>query len=365
MARIPPDGKLLRPSSTMVLVIFWVHVLSSFSTSSATIPSPWKTWNIWFHGGASDPEINTNVSSSSSSSLGIWSNDTASTTSSDNGSDFSPSQIPSFEEDVINAAEMRKQAEMKTEAEIDSAGATSPNESEKETAPPLNNSTTNAAVVTSLRNTMTEKKQEFFDRIALVSSSLMKRERDAHLKRDKSNHTHALDQITPQSDLSLPGRHMHIVTTAALPWFTGTAVNPLLRAAYLHRRTQEINANAKHNPGNHTAQDAGNSTSETMRWVTLVIPWLELPEDQQALYGRVFENEQAQEDYIRAWLRDEAGMADVACPDTGLQMIFYPARYHADLGSIFAMGDIISLLPPNKMDVCVLEEVEVSRSSPR
>jgi hypothetical protein len=47
-------------------------------------------------------------------------------------------------------------------------------------------------------------------------------------------------------------------------------------------------------------------------------------------------------------------MADAACPDTGLQMIFYPARYHADLGSIFAMGDIISLLP--KMDVCVLED---------
>jgi len=212
-------------------------------------------------------------------------------------------------------------------------------------------------------------RERFLERVALIaSSSDLVHDADILGGADGDHHypsvaVEDLEAVTPQSDLSLPGRHIHIVTTAALPWFTGTAVNPLLRAAYLHRRTQEINNNTSSNHPNNT------TTSATKQWVTLVIPWLELTEDQESLYGRVFANEQEQEDFIRAWLREEAEMPDAADPVTGLEILFYPARYHTGLGSIFAMGDIMeTVLSMNnnnteadddrQLDVCVLEEPE-------
>jgi hypothetical protein len=200
------------------------------------------------------------------------------------------------------------------------------------------------------------RKLEFLDRIALIASTL--RQESAEI-RDRSGGKEPMSSlqageergasasdITPQSDLSRPGRHIHVVTTAALPWFTGTAVNPLLRAAYLHRTTQQINAKQRE-----STEGEADEPETAHRFVTLVVPWLELPEDQQELYGRVFANEGEQEAYIREWLATQGSMPDAA---EGLKFSWYPARYHSELRSIFAMGDIMSLLEEDELDVCVL-----------
>ena len=75
----------------------------------------------------------------------------------------------------------------------------------------------------------------FFEKILLAASSLLKQEKDTILNRisndsfleDIEEETTANnDTITPQTDLSRPGRHIFVVTTAAIPCFTVTAVNP-------------------------------------------------------------------------------------------------------------------------------------------
>jgi digalactosyldiacylglycerol synthase len=201
-------------------------------------------------------------------------------------------------------------------------------------------------------------KQSFLDKISLVSSALLKSEHDAVVD-NKTEHSNPLlddmedgdendNEITLQSDLLRPGRKMAIVTTASIPWFTGTSVNPLLRAAYLSRLTKKIN-------NEHT-----NGTDSSKQMVTLVIPWLEMEEDRQSLYGDKynFTTPEEQEAYIRNWLRDDAGMPEEADPEHGIKILFYPSRYHSGLKSIFAMGDIISVIPDEDADVCILEEPE-------
>jgi hypothetical protein len=298
-------------------------IVASSSSSTTSVSSPWKDWNVW-----SFFRINSNNQTVSSESRNF---DTSSANASEDDNN---------DDDVFGTA----------------------------TAD------------------WTKKRSQFLDRIAVLASSLMRKETSMLDPLLLSNDTTQidLDAITPQSDLTLPGRHFHIVTTAALPWFTGTAVNPLLRAAYLHRKTQEINASSQ------------NSTQPKRRWVTLIIPWLELPEDQKLLYnGRIFESAKEQERYIRDWLIQEADLPDAACAETGLEILFYPGRYHTGLGSIFAMGDIIDTivnsdatnnsqnntapwngtnsdtnettlsalgatvtLEPRQLDVCILEEPE-------
>lgn len=151
------------------------------------------------------------------------------------------------------------------------------------------------------------------------------------------------NEFTPESDITIPNKSILIVSTAALPWMTGTAVNPLLRAGHLCRYTKRLSKE--------------NNLPEC-QLVTLALPWLELEEDRETLYGDadLFRNELEQENYIRAWMKEKAGLKDESSREKGLNIIWYPARYHYGLVSIFAMGDLCSQMPPS--DVCILEEPE-------
>ena len=182
----------------------------------------------------------------------------------------------------------------------------------------------------------------FLDRIAVMSEKLLSSD-NATVDESTDWSIEEADEITAQSDLTRPGRTIHIVTTAALPWMTGTSVNPLLRAAYLCKMTKKINVKSN------------------SQYVTLVLPWLELESDRIELYGvhHHFSSPRDQEDYIRNWMRKQTDLVEEADPETGLRILFYPARYHSGLKSIFAMGDICSVIPEHEAsDVCVLEEPE-------
>lgn len=132
------------------------------------------------------------------------------------------------------------------------------------------------------------------------------------------------------SSLLDPGRHITIVTTASLPWMTGTAINPLLRAAYLARRGAERGSR-----------------------VTLLIPWL-APCDQRLVFpdGRTFATPAEQEEFVREWVADRAGFR------ANFRVSFYAARYAAEKCSILPVGDPSACVPEHEADVAVLEEPE-------
>ena len=63
------------------------------------------------------------------------------------------------------------------------------------------------------------------------------------------------DDILPHTDIADKSKNIWIVTTGALPWMTGTSVNPLLRAAYLSTGRKDAEGS-----------------------VTLLLPWVERAE---------------------------------------------------------------------------------------
>ena len=119
-----------------------------------------------------------------------------------------------------------------------------------------------------------------------------------------------------------------IVTTACLPWLTGTSINPLLRAAYLE-------------------QYYG------MR-VTILFPWISL-EDQRTIYsGTVFPTRQAQAQYVTEWLNRRLGIT------TRVRVLFYDAWHDPRKGSILPLDrtDVTEHILSCEADVAVLEEPE-------
>ncbi|KAL8129438.1 hypothetical protein V2J09_018593 [Rumex salicifolius] len=122
-------------------------------------------------------------------------------------------------------------------------------------------------------------------------------------------------------------RHVAIVTTASLPWMTGTAVNPLFRAAYLAK-------SAKQN-------------------VTLLVPWLS-KSDQELVYPNnlTFSSPEEQEVYIRNWLEERIGFK------TDFKISFYPGKFSKERRSILPAGDTSQFISSKEADICILEEPE-------
>ena len=122
-------------------------------------------------------------------------------------------------------------------------------------------------------------------------------------------------------------RSFHIVTTAALPWMTGTAVNPLLRAAYLNKMNRDaVKKFLKFlsSSNNSYGKEPSDQNEKLMGSVTLCIPWLVDEADRKTVYGEKFSFDEPkdQEEYIREWLSESAKLPLEASLETnGIKIV--------------------------------------------
>lgn len=140
-------------------------------------------------------------------------------------------------------------------------------------------------------------------------------------------------------DFALEFPRICIVTTASLPWLTGTAVNPALRGAYLW------------NQGHH---------------VTLLVPWVKREEQSNIFQkGVEFDSEKDQLEAVRSSLSARVPF-DITWGDENdedgngsprYRIRFYSGKYAPALGSIIPTQDIQPLVPQD-VSCIVLEEPE-------
>jgi len=111
-----------------------------------------------------------------------------------------------------------------------------------------------------------------------------------------------------------------------------------------------INSSAEKNSLLDGRKKAGSS-------VVLHLPWIERDKNQETVFGKAkrFEAQADQEEYIRNWLRETAKMPHAA---DNLVIRWYIAWLEVADNSLYAMGDITSLIPAEEADIVVLEEPE-------
>ncbi|KAA8495671.1 Digalactosyldiacylglycerol synthase 2, chloroplastic [Porphyridium purpureum] len=140
------------------------------------------------------------------------------------------------------------------------------------------------------------------------------------------------------SDLAQQPREIVVITTACIPWMTGTSINPIMRVLYLALRGHRV---------------------------TLLAPFVE-PLQQKDVFAqdKHFASSLDQEAEVRGWINKHAKglLTDAegrpqAVP--AFRIAFYPSVYVPEFGSLFPVGDVLDSLPSSQVrDFCIMEEPE-------